>query len=103
MLGEGVEKLNGVTMSSRNPKMSQSSIIRRWEDLDMSYMLTYGGNFTPSSMNISFTAKYVTAKDIQADGPIPAAPVEKSDRSQLFKGDDLSNLPLEIRCGFQEG
>ncbi len=103
MWGEGVETINGVTVSSHSPKTSQNLIIRRWEDLDMSYMLTYGGNLSPSSMNISFRARYVTAKDIEADGPVPAAPVQKPDRSKLFKGDDLSKFPLEIRCGFQEG
>jgi hypothetical protein len=105
MWGEGIETINGVTVSSRNPKTSQNLVIRQWEDLDMSYMLSYGGGFNPSggNMNISFTAKYVTAKDIQADGPIPAAPVEKADHSELFKGDGSSNLPLEISCLFQEG
>jgi hypothetical protein len=104
MWGEGVETLKGVTLSSRNPKTSQNLIIRKWEDLDMSYMLSYGGGFNASggNMNISFTVKYVAAKDIQAEGPIPTAPVQKADHSELFKGDDLSHLPLEIRCGFQE-
>lgn len=103
MWGEGIETINGVTVSSRNPKTSQNLVIRQWEDLDMSYMLTYGGNFSPSGMNISFRARYVTAKDMPTDGPVPAAPVRKADRSELFKGDDLSNLPLEILCDFQEG
>lgn len=71
----------------------------------MSYMLSYSGGFNSSggNMNISFTAKYATAKDIQADRPIPAAPVEKADHSELFKRDDLNSFPLEIRCLFQEG
>ncbi len=60
-------------------------------------MLSYDG------MSISFKAKYVSAKDIEAEGPIPAAPVQKADHSDLFEGDDLSKLPLEIRCLFQEG
>ena len=102
MWGEGVETINRVTVSSRNPKTSQNLVIREWEDLDMSYLLTYVGKSSPSGMNISFRARYVTAKDIEADGPILAAPVRKADRSDLFKGDDLSTLPLEIRCGFQE-
>jgi hypothetical protein len=103
--GEGVETIRGVTVSSWNPKTSQTLTIKTWEDLDMSYMLSYGGALSPSggNMNISFTVKYVTAKDIDADGPIPSAPVQKADHSQLFKGDDLSNLPLEISCLFQEG
>ncbi|MDB6024068.1 MAG: hypothetical protein JWM68_291 [Verrucomicrobiales bacterium] len=97
MWGEGVETINGVMVSSRNPKTSDGLTIKRWEDLDMSYMHSYDG------MNISFTVKYVTAKEIEAGGPIPAAPVKKADHSDLFKGDDLRKLPLEISCDFQEG
>ena len=97
MWGEGYETINGVKTDSPRPKVSQNLTLKRWEDLDMSYMFSYAG------MNISFTAKYVTAKDIEADGHIPAAPVQKADHSELFKGDDLSNLQLEIRCLFQEG
>ena len=97
MWGEGVETIKGVTITSRNPKASQNVTIKKWEDLDMGYMLSYEG------MGISFKAKYVTAKDIEADGHIPAAPVQKADHSELFKGDDLNSFPLEIRCLFQEG
>jgi hypothetical protein len=97
MWGEGFETIKGVTMGSRNPRTSQNVTIKRWEDLDMSYMFSYDG------MNISFKAKYVTAKDIEAEGTIPAAPVQNADHSELFKGDGLSNLPLEISCLFQEG
>src|SRR6266853_94413 len=79
MWGEGVETIKGVTMSSRNPKTSQNLTIKRWEDLDMNYMFSYAG------MNISFTAKYVTAKDIEAGGHIPAAGVQKADHSELFR------------------
>jgi hypothetical protein len=105
MWGEGIETIKGITMNSRNPKTSQNLTIKRWEDLDMSYMLSYGGGFNPpgGSMKISFSAKYVTAKDVETDGPILAAPVQKADHSELFKGDDLSKLPIEIRCLFQEG
>ena len=97
MWADGVEIIKGVKIDSPRPTVSQILTIKRWEDLDMSYMLSYAG------MNISFTAKYVTSKDIEADGHIPAAPVKKADHSELFKGDDSSNLPLEIRCLFQEG
>ena len=100
MWGEGAEMIDGVTVSSRNPKSSQSLIIKRLEDLDMSYMLSYLNKF--DGINISFTAKYVAAKDIDVDGPIPAAPVRKADRTALFKGDGLKNYPLEISCLFQE-
>ena len=105
MWGEGVETMNGVAVSSGNTKTSQNLVIRQWEDLDMSYMFTYGGGFGPSAenMNISFKARYVTTKDVEADGPIPVAPVRKADGSELFKGDDLSHLPIECSCLFQEG
>jgi hypothetical protein len=101
MWGEGLETIDGITVSSRNPKSSQSLVIKRLEDLDMSYMLSYLNKF--DGINISFTAKYVAAKDIDADGSIPTAPVQKADRSILFKGDDLKNYPLEVSCLFQEG
>jgi hypothetical protein len=97
MWGDGVETIKGVKLNSPRPTVSQNLTIRHWEDLDMSYMFSYPG------MNISFTAKYVAAKDIDADGPIPAAQVRRADGSILFKGDDLKNYPLEISCLFQEG
>src|SRR5439155_21003765 len=90
MWGEGSETIKGVKRASRDPKISQDLGLKRWEDLDMRYMLSY------DDMSISFRAKYVTVKDIEAYGRIPAAPVEKADHSELFKGDDLSRLPLEI-------
>jgi len=101
MWGGGVETLNGVTVGSQNPKSEQSLIIRRLEDLDMSYMLSYLNKF--DGINISFEAKYVAAKDIDTDGPIPTAPVQSADRSILFKGDDFKNYHLEISCLFEEG
>jgi hypothetical protein len=101
MWAMGVETIDGVMVNSRNPNVTQSLTIKRLEDLDMSYMESYVNKY--DGINISFTAKYVTAKDIDADGPIPAAPVRKADRSILFKGDDLKNYPLEISCLFQEG
>jgi len=96
MWAKGFETIKGVKKDSARPTVSQYSIIKRWEDLDMSYMLSYPG------MNIEFKAKYVMAKDIEAEGHIPAAAVQKADGSALFRGDDLSNLPVEIGCLFQE-
>jgi hypothetical protein len=100
MWGEGIETIKGVKVQSRNPKTSEDLRIKNWEDLDMQYMLSYVNNF--DGINVSFKAKYVKVEDMAAEGPIPAAPVLKADRSPLFKGDDLSRLPLEIHCGFQE-
>jgi len=45
----------------------------------------------------------VPAKDIEAAGIIPTAPVRKADRTMLFKGDDMGNKPIELQCLFQEG
>jgi hypothetical protein len=101
MWGKGVETVNGVTVGSWNPSAQQNITIKRLEDLDMSYMLSYLNKY--DGINISFTAKYVTSKDIDADGPIPTAPVLKADRSELFKDDDSTNYPLKISCVFQEG
>jgi hypothetical protein len=101
MWGQGVETINGVKVASMNPKTSQCMTIKRIEDLDMTYQVSYLNNF--DSMNVSFKAKYMPAKEIDADGPIPNAPVKKTDQSELFKGDDPSKFPLELRCMFQEG
>lgn len=100
MWGEGVETVNGVNVPSRDPKASQDLRIKNWEDLDMQYMLSYVGKL--DGINVAFKAKYVTAEDMKAEEPVPMAPVQKADRSPLFKGDDLSSLPVKIRCGFQE-
>jgi hypothetical protein len=80
---------------------AQDLTITRWEDLDMRYSLGYVNEH--AGINISFKAKFVLARDINADGSVIAAPVRKADHSELFKGDDPSNSPLEIRCLFQEG
>jgi hypothetical protein len=101
MWGQGVETINGVKVASMNPKTSQCMTIKRIEDLDMTYQVSYLNNF--DGMNVSFKAKYMPAKEIDADGPIPNAPVKKTDQSELFKGDDPSKFPLELRCMFQEG
>ena len=97
MWGKGVETINGIRMDSARPTVAQYLTIKHWEDLDMSYEFGYPG------MKISFTVEYVPAKDIDAEGPIPAAPVRKADQTELFKGDDLKQYPLEINCIFQEG
>jgi hypothetical protein len=101
MWGEGVETINGFTASSRNPKTSQNITVNRLEDIDMAYLLSYLNNL--DGINVSFTAKYVSSEDIKTEGNIPAAAVRKADGTELFKGDDLKNFPLEVSCIFQEG
>ena len=96
MWSQGVETIDRVKVESMTPAVSQYVTIRRLEDIDMTYMRSYDG------LNVSFTAEYVPAKEIDANGPIPTAPVNKADQSELFKGDDSSKLPLKLRCLFQE-
>ena len=66
----------------------------------MQYMLSYvHGN---DGINISFQARYETLAELTAGGTIPTAPMQKANRTPLFKGDEASGLPMEIHCGFQE-
>ncbi len=101
MWSQGVDSIGGTKLNSAHQSCTQSMVISRLEDLDMSYQLSYVNK--PVGLNVEITAKYVSAKDIPAEGTIPDAPVTKSDRSPLFKGNDLSHLPITIRCVFQEG
>jgi len=101
MWGEGVETIDGMELHSRNPKTSEYMTIKRWEDLDMTHMLSYNGK--GHGMNITFKARYVAAKDIDSEGMIPALPVKKADQLELFKGDAVDKCPLQLRGGFQEG
>jgi len=101
MWGEGFEKVSGLLLDSKDPSVTQCLTIRKLEDLDMSYNFSYVNKY--DSIGVSFVAKYVTAKDIDNDGPIPLAPVRKADHSELFKGDDSRNYPLKVSCIFQEG
>jgi hypothetical protein len=59
--------------------------------------------FSYPGLNVSFAAKYVTAENIKTMRSVVAAPVKTADGPMLFKGDDMSGLPLEISCLFQEG
>lgn len=101
MWGSGVETIKGVKVSSRNPSTSQYVTVKNWEDIDMTYLLSYVQHY--DGINVSFTAKYVSEKDAKTLDSTPTAPVRKADHSELFKGDDQSELPLEIVCSFQEG
>jgi hypothetical protein len=96
MWGEGVEMVKGVPISSRTARASQNLTIKKWEDLEMNYMLSYD-----NGLNVSFKAKHVTPEDIKGLGPIPTVPIKMADRTILFEGDDLKNSPVEISCGFQ--
>ena len=103
MWGKGSETLDGVKLDSPYPTASQYLKIKEWQDLDMAYQLSFYGRSNGNGMNVSFAVKYVSAKDARTLDAIPVAPVQKTDRSMLFKGDDQSGLPVEIKCGFQDG
>lgn len=83
-----------------NPSATQSVTIRNLEDLDMSYLASYVN--TPNGVNISFSAKYMSADEMQHEGPIPTASVQRADRSELFKADPLTNCPAVLSGLFQE-
>jgi hypothetical protein len=99
MWGEGTEKIKGVMVSSGNPGVTQSLTIKQLEDLDMSYQQSYVNAY--DGVNVQFSAKYVPTKDIEAEGPIFTAPVRKTDRTMLFKGDNSENDPIQFFCVFQ--
>jgi len=101
MWGHGYENIKGVMLSSMNPSVTQSMMIKRLEDLDMSYQQSYVNKY--DGVNVQFSAKFVPVKDIEADGIIPTAPVRKADRTMLFKGDDMGNKTIQLQCIFQEG
>ena len=66
----------------------------------MSYQQSYVNKY--DGVNVQFSAKYVSAKDIDADGHIPTAPVRKVDRTLLFKADGSKDNPIQLNCIFQE-
>ena len=100
MWGEGVEIVDGVKVGLMNPDSSQYLTIKKLADLDMSYQLSYSHEF--DGINVSFSAKFESAADLNAEGDIPTAPVRKADRTELFKGDDSTQIPLAVSCRFQE-
>jgi hypothetical protein len=100
MWAGGAETVNNVQLYSGNPSVSQDLTIKAWEDLDMSYMLSFQNK--PVGLNISFTAKYATADSLKSSETVPTPFVQRADGSVLFKGDNMAELPMEIRCAFQE-
>lgn len=100
MWGAGFEIIKGVHLNSENPSVTECVTIKKLEDLDMSYNLSYVNMY--DSVGISFGAKYMSDKEIQAAGFIPTAPVKKADHSDLFKGDISTNYPIMFQCAFQE-
>ena len=103
MWGKGSETVDGAKLDAPYPTASQSVKIKELPDLDMAYQLSFYGRSNGNGMNVSFAVKYVSAKDAKTLDGVPVTPVQKTDRSMLFKGDDQSGLPVEMKCGFQDG
>jgi hypothetical protein len=99
MWSDGAESVGGVKLSSSNPACTQSMAINRLEDMDMSYQLSF--EHKDDGLNVEFSAKYETARDISADGPIPDAPVRKAGAPDEVEFDTTNQVPF-LRCGFQE-
>lgn len=78
------------------PAVTQSVTIKNLEDLEMHYQVSDGG------ANVTFSAQYMSAAQMQQSGPIPTMPVKKADRTELFKGDISTNWPAALSGGFQE-
>ena len=84
----------------RNPSTTQSVTIKNLEDLEMSYQDSYVN--IPNGVNVSFSAKYMSAEEMEKHGPMPIPQVKKADRSVLFHGDSLTNCPIVLSGVFQE-
>lgn len=100
MWGKGEEMVNGVKINFGNPGVSQCVTVKRWEDIDMDYMISYIRD--GEGVNVAFSAKFVAANDAGLLDSTPVARVLKADRSTLFEGADTTGLPLVIGCLFQE-
>jgi hypothetical protein len=100
MWGGGTEKVNGRELGMGNPGCSQDIVINKLEDLWMRYMLSFGN--VPGGLNVSFTARFESAKEMQSEKPMAVPPVKKADGTMLFIGDDQSKQPINLECQFQE-
>lgn len=99
MWSHGSEAVDGINLNSSNPACTQSMVIPRLEDMDMSYQLSFVNKY--DGLNVGFSAKYVTDQDINAGGPIPDAPVRKVGEPADLNLDPSSQIPL-VSCCFQE-
>ncbi len=101
MWANGFEEIDGIQIDSRNPGVTQSMRIKKLQDLDMNYRVSYVHNY--DGVNISFDAQFMSNKEVETKGNVPTLPVKKADRSFLFNGDVPTNCPVRIGCLFQEG
>jgi hypothetical protein len=101
MWGRGTEDVNGHELAMGNPSCSQDVVINKLDDLWMRYMLSFSSH-PHEGLNVSFTAKFETAKEMESEKPMSIPPVKKADGSMLFIGDDQSSQAVNIECQFQE-
>lgn len=101
MWGRGLEVFNKSKQSSWNPTVTQSVTVKAIEDIDMAYMISYLSD--NEGVNVTFRAHFVKGEDIGLEGEVPTATVLDFDQSLLQSGDDLTQSPVVISCGFQEG
>jgi hypothetical protein len=94
-----VEQLDGAKLNSSNPACTQSMVINRLEDMDMSYQLSFVNMY--DGLNVQFSAKYETARDIDAGGAIPDAPIRKAGEPAKVITDVSKDFPV-LSCSFQE-
>jgi hypothetical protein len=99
MWSQGVESVDGVKLNSSNRACTQSMVINRLEDMDMSYQLSFVNMY--DGLNVQFSAKYETARDIDAGGPIPDAPIRKAGEPAKVITDVSKDFPV-LSCSFQE-
>jgi hypothetical protein len=76
MYGLRFETIYGTNFYSMDPICTQSMVIDRLEDMDMSYQLSCVRGY--DRLNFQFSTRYVTPHDINSYGAIPDAPVAKA-------------------------
>ena len=99
MWSGGGESVDGRQMGSSNPACTQSMVIPRLKDMDMSYQLSFVNEH--KGLNVEFSAKYVATQDINSEGIIPDAPIRKAGEPERVDS-DVSIQPFIVNCSFQE-
>ncbi|HUA64766.1 MAG TPA: hypothetical protein VME24_02890 [Alphaproteobacteria bacterium] len=99
MWSEGGESVDGRQMGSSNPACTQCMVIPRLKDMDMSYQLSFVNQH--AGLNVEFSVRYVAVQDINSRGPIPDAPIRKTDEHEKTYSEP-SLRPFIVNCSFQE-
>jgi hypothetical protein len=100
MWGHGEENLSGTNVFFGYPGCSQDVVLKNLEDLDMSYMISYVKGY--AGVNVSFTARYVKARDLPPTEHIPIPLVKRQDGSVIFPATESTNFVVQVRCLFQD-